>query len=143
MLPIFDRGALIAVLRTGYAGKSTFPEFLATSWRAGVIRYEVDFAARAVSYCDSSGEEYVEEYPASKRPSRPGEGAIHIRPPKSGSCRSFRRGFKYSTNALSTLRRPWNGRDPSLLRFGVRFPKIREFAPRAAKVRSYAVNPRQ
>ena len=63
MLPPFDRGALIAALRTDQAGKSTFPEFLASSWQAGVIRYEVDFAARTVSYYGSNGEEYVEAYP--------------------------------------------------------------------------------
>lgn len=43
-------------------GKSTFPKFLAASWQAGVIRYELDFAARTVSYYGSDGEEYVEEY---------------------------------------------------------------------------------
>src|ERR1700722_17487875 len=63
-VPAFDRGALIAALRTDQAGKSTFPEFLASSWQAGVIRYEVDFAARTVSYYGSNGEEYVEEYPS-------------------------------------------------------------------------------
>ena len=62
-VPAFDRGALIAALRTDQAGKSTFPEFLASSWQAGVIRYEVDFAARTVSYYGSNGEEYVEAYP--------------------------------------------------------------------------------
>lgn len=62
-VPVFDRGALIAALRTDQAGKSTFPEFLGASWHAGVIRYEVDFAARTVSYYGSNGEEYVEEYP--------------------------------------------------------------------------------
>jgi len=35
-VPRFDREALIATLRTDQAGKSTFPEFLLTSWRAGV-----------------------------------------------------------------------------------------------------------
>jgi len=60
-VPAFDCGALITALRTDQAGKSTFPEFLA--WQAGVIRYEVDFAARTVSYYGSNGEEYVEEYP--------------------------------------------------------------------------------
>ena len=63
-VPAFDRGALIAALRTDQAGKSTFPEFLASSWQAGVIRYEVDFAARTVSYYGSNGEEYVGDYPA-------------------------------------------------------------------------------
>ena len=63
-VPRFDREALIAALRTDQAGKSTFPEFLAASWRAGVVRYEVDFAAREVAYFGANGEEYIESYPA-------------------------------------------------------------------------------
>lgn len=63
-VPAFDREALIKALRTDQAGESTFEEFLAASWRAGVVRYDVDFAARTVSYYGSHGEEYVETYPA-------------------------------------------------------------------------------
>jgi uncharacterized protein YbcV (DUF1398 family) len=63
-VPPFDREALITALRTDQAGKSTFPEFLAASWRAGVVRYDVDFTARTVSYYGCNGEEYVEKYPA-------------------------------------------------------------------------------
>jgi uncharacterized protein YbcV (DUF1398 family) len=63
-VPTWNREALIAALRTDQAGKSTFPEFLAASWRAGVVRYEVDFAARTVAYYGCHGEEYVEAYPA-------------------------------------------------------------------------------
>jgi uncharacterized protein YbcV (DUF1398 family) len=62
--PGFDREALIRALRTDQAGKSTFPEFLAACWGAGVVQYEVDFVARKVSYYGCEGEEYVEEYPA-------------------------------------------------------------------------------
>jgi uncharacterized protein YbcV (DUF1398 family) len=62
-VPVFNREALIATLRTDQAGRSTFAEFLAGSWRAGVVRYHVDFAARTVTYCGSNGEEYVENYP--------------------------------------------------------------------------------
>ncbi len=47
-VPPFDREALIKALRTDQAGESTFPEFLAASWRAGVVRYDVDFVARKV-----------------------------------------------------------------------------------------------
>jgi uncharacterized protein YbcV (DUF1398 family) len=65
-VPAFDRGALIAALRIDQAGKSTFPEFLAASWRAGVVRYDVDFAARTVTYLGCNGEEYLEAYPAVK-----------------------------------------------------------------------------
>jgi uncharacterized protein YbcV (DUF1398 family) len=63
-VPPFNRDALILALRTDQAGKSTFPEFLAGSWRAGVVRYDVDFAARSVAYYGANGEEYVESYPA-------------------------------------------------------------------------------
>jgi len=63
-VPVFDRDALIHALRTDQAGNSTFPEFLAASWRAGVVRYDVDFAARTVAYYGCKGEQYVESYPA-------------------------------------------------------------------------------
>ena len=63
-VPPFNREALIAALRTDQAGKSTFPEFLAASWRAGVIRYDVDLLARKVAYYGCNGEEYIEDYPA-------------------------------------------------------------------------------
>ena len=45
-IPAFDRGALLKALRVDQAGESTFPEFLAASWRAGVVRYDVDFEKR-------------------------------------------------------------------------------------------------
>jgi uncharacterized protein YbcV (DUF1398 family) len=60
----FDRDALISALRADQAGNSTFPEFLDASWRAGVVRYDVDFAARTVAYYGCNGEEYIEAYPA-------------------------------------------------------------------------------
>ena len=63
-VPPFNREALISALQTDQAGKSTFAEFLMASWRAGVVRYDVDFAARTVSYQGCNGEEYVEAYPA-------------------------------------------------------------------------------
>ena len=63
-VPAFNREALISALRTDQAGESTFPEFLAASWRAGVVRYDVDFTARTVAYYGCNGEEYVEAYPA-------------------------------------------------------------------------------
>jgi uncharacterized protein YbcV (DUF1398 family) len=62
-VPRFDRDALIAALRTDQAGKSTFPEFLQSCWRAGVVRYDVDFAARTCTYYGCEGENYLEEYP--------------------------------------------------------------------------------
>jgi uncharacterized protein YbcV (DUF1398 family) len=63
-VPAFDREALIRALRTDQAGEGTFPEFLAASWRAGVVRYEVDFAGRTVTYVGCNGEEYIEAYPS-------------------------------------------------------------------------------
>jgi uncharacterized protein YbcV (DUF1398 family) len=63
-VPPFNGEALIAALRTDQAGKSTFSEFLEACWRAGVVRYEVDFMERTVGYYGGNGEEYVEAYPA-------------------------------------------------------------------------------
>lgn len=62
-IPPFDRDALIAALRADQAGRTTFPEFLDASWRAGVVRYDVDFAARTVAYYGVHGESYIESYP--------------------------------------------------------------------------------
>ncbi len=63
-VPLFNREALITALRTDQAGESSFPEFLQASWRAGVVRYDVDFIARTVAYYGCNGEQYVEAYPA-------------------------------------------------------------------------------
>jgi len=63
-VPPFDQEALIKALRTDQAGQSTFREFLLASWRAGIVRYDVDFTARTVAYYGSNGKEYIESYPA-------------------------------------------------------------------------------
>lgn len=63
-VPPFDQQALITALRTDQAGASTFPEFLAATWNAGVVSYDVDFMERCVTYYGSAGESYVEHYPA-------------------------------------------------------------------------------
>jgi len=63
-VPAFDREALIHALRIDQAGEGTFPEFLMASWKAGVVRYDVDFMARKVTYYGCLGDEYVESYPA-------------------------------------------------------------------------------
>jgi len=63
-VPAFDEEALIRALRVDQAGESTFPEFLEASWRAGVVRYDVDLKARTVAYQGCNGEEYIEAYPA-------------------------------------------------------------------------------
>ena len=62
-VPAFNREALIKALRTDQAGESTFQEFLEASWKAGVVGYDVDFAARTVRYFGCNGGEYVEAYP--------------------------------------------------------------------------------
>ncbi len=67
-IPAFNREALIAAIRTDQTGDSTFPQFLESTWRAGVVRYDVDFAARTVAYFGCNGEEYVEAYPTPDYP---------------------------------------------------------------------------
>lgn len=63
-VPMFDKDALIKALRIDQEGKSTFPEFLISAWKAGVIWYRVDLEERRVVYGGSNGETYIEEYPA-------------------------------------------------------------------------------
>jgi uncharacterized protein YbcV (DUF1398 family) len=63
-VPSFDREALVQAIREDQAGRTTFPEFLEAAWRAGVVRYEVDFVARTVVYYGCLGERYLEEYPS-------------------------------------------------------------------------------
>jgi uncharacterized protein YbcV (DUF1398 family) len=63
-VPPFNRDALITALRTDQAGNSTFPEFLIATWRAGVVKYDVDFAARTCTYYGAGEDKYVESYPA-------------------------------------------------------------------------------
>jgi len=63
-IPPFDREALITALRTDQAGQSSFPEFLAATWQAGVVGYDVDLVGRTVTYYGSRDEAYVEAYPA-------------------------------------------------------------------------------
>jgi len=63
-VPPFNREALFAALRTDQAGESTFPEFLMASWRAGVVKFDVDFVARTCSYYGVGAEKYVEYYSA-------------------------------------------------------------------------------
>ena len=65
-IPRFDKDALISALRKDQAGEGTFPEFLLASWQAGVLRYDVDFLRRSVSYFGVNGEEYIEFYPPVK-----------------------------------------------------------------------------
>lgn len=62
-IPRFDRESLIRALRIDQAGESSFPEFLQASWNAGVVKYDVDFIKRTVTYYGCLGDEYTEEYP--------------------------------------------------------------------------------
>jgi uncharacterized protein YbcV (DUF1398 family) len=62
-VPPFDRDTVIQAIRADQAGMSTFPEFLAAAWRAGVLRYVADFDAREVTYYGWDGANYVESYP--------------------------------------------------------------------------------
>ena len=64
IVPPFDEAALITALREDQEGRSTFPAFVEASLVAGVVRYEVDTAARTCSYFGVRGEVYVEEYAA-------------------------------------------------------------------------------
>lgn len=61
-VPRFDEESLIRALRIDQAGQSSFPEFLAAAWQAGVVQYEVDFHQRTVAYQGCNGEEYIEAY---------------------------------------------------------------------------------
>jgi uncharacterized protein YbcV (DUF1398 family) len=63
-VPRFDREALLAALRVNQAGDSSFPQFLAAAWQAGIIRYEVDFLQRVVTYFGQAAEYHEEPYPA-------------------------------------------------------------------------------
>ena len=62
-VPVFNEQALIHALREDQSGRTTFPEFLAAIWQAGIVRYNVDFSLRNVSYYGCNGESYVEAYP--------------------------------------------------------------------------------
>jgi uncharacterized protein YbcV (DUF1398 family) len=64
IIPPYDEAALVEAIRTDQRGESTFPEFVESSLQAGVIRYEVDTAARTCTYLGAHGERYVEHYAA-------------------------------------------------------------------------------
>ncbi|MBN8550114.1 MAG: DUF1398 family protein [Deltaproteobacteria bacterium] len=62
-IPKFSEADLVRAIRRDQAGESTFPEFLKSTWEAGVVSYEVDFEKRRVTYIGVLGETYVEDYP--------------------------------------------------------------------------------
>ena len=63
-VPAFDRDAVIGAIRADQAGHTTFPEFLAAIWAAGVTGYVADFDERTVTYSGIDSSTYVESYPA-------------------------------------------------------------------------------
>ena len=63
-VPKFDKDALVKALRLDQAGESSFPEFLKSSWEAGVIGYDINFEKRTCTYFGVNEESYVESYPA-------------------------------------------------------------------------------
>jgi uncharacterized protein YbcV (DUF1398 family) len=63
-VPAFDRDAVIDALRADQAGHTTFPQFLAAVWSAGVTGYVVDLDRRTVTYRGIDNATYVESYPA-------------------------------------------------------------------------------
>ena len=63
-VPAFDREAVIGAIRAEQAGHTTFPEFLAAIWAAGVTGYVADFHQRTVTYSGIDGTAHVESYPA-------------------------------------------------------------------------------
>jgi uncharacterized protein YbcV (DUF1398 family) len=62
----FNKDNVIKAIRTDQDGKSTFPEFLISIWKAGVVQYEADFITRKVTYFGSNNETYEEVYPEVK-----------------------------------------------------------------------------
>lgn len=63
-VPKFDKDSLIHALRVDQAGESSFPQFLKSTWDAGVIGYDVNFENRTCTYFGAKGESYIENYPA-------------------------------------------------------------------------------
>ena len=61
--PDFDQIALVQNIRANQEGKISFSEFLFSLWKAGVIRYEVDFSKRQMSYFGAFDQVYQENYP--------------------------------------------------------------------------------
>jgi uncharacterized protein YbcV (DUF1398 family) len=62
-VPFFCVPALIEALRKEQTGQSTFQEFLMASWKAGVVRYDVDLIERVCTYYGLGDEDYAESYP--------------------------------------------------------------------------------
>ncbi|CCK60103.1 DUF1398 domain-containing protein [Mycobacterium canetti] len=63
-VPAFDRAALVTALRADQAGQTSFREFAASAWRAGVLRYVVDLENRTCTYFGMNDQTHVERYAA-------------------------------------------------------------------------------
>lgn len=61
-LPAFAEHALVAAIRADQQGLSTYPAFMAATWAAGVLTYEVDLHERTCTYRGAGNEAYVEAY---------------------------------------------------------------------------------
>ena len=62
-VPPFDADALVAALRADQRGESTFAEFAAAAFAAGVLRWVVDLDSRLCTYFGYGGEFFEERYP--------------------------------------------------------------------------------
>ncbi len=63
-VPVFSKEAIKAAIQFSQKGEGTFPEFLALAWKAGVIKYDVDYVNRKIVYVGVQGEQYEEDIPA-------------------------------------------------------------------------------
>lgn len=81
----FDREAVIAAIRSDQEGRSSFPEFVAAIWAAGVWHYEVDLEARTCTYVGAEGGEYVESYEAQSGARQPAPAGLELLVQASGN----------------------------------------------------------
>jgi uncharacterized protein YbcV (DUF1398 family) len=64
VVPAWDEASLVAAIRADQAGRTSFPEFLRSSWNAGVIHFRVGLNERTCTYFGTASNHYVEKYPA-------------------------------------------------------------------------------
>lgn len=61
---VFDVDAVVGAIRRDQRGESTYAEFMADIWTAGVVSYDIDLLARTCTYCGVDATDvYVEDYP--------------------------------------------------------------------------------
>lgn len=90
-VPAFDRTALVTALRADQAGQTSFREFAAAAWRAGVLRYVVDLENRTCTYFGLHDQTYMEHYAAVEPTKRPESPRI----PTTGQNRMLVSGYRY------------------------------------------------